>query len=341
MLFEILNQVQDDERGKGSRPGYGTSWGYSKIIQIKEYSEQPVVKILLKTYIMKQLIPFLAIGIISFSLSAQNNDIKKLNLTEFSIIFGENSGSFDAGSFDEMKKLAPGSVILEDDLSGYYFYGYSENYNSSVFSALVGFQFANNDKTDLKNNPLLRIGVSYYSLFGDSRRATKEERYPYDTLTSSQTGEMYFYDSVYTKTYYINYTQEKLQLDVSMLFRTQSESRWMLYAGLGLSAGIGINARTDVVFSESSSIESHPGNSSTYVNSETTREQFSNKTSINYSAYLPLGLDFGLSKKHDFWKQIHLFLETRPGFEVTSIPELGARSGVIFQSALGIRVAWN
>ena len=291
---------------------------------------------------MKQLILFLAIGVISFPISAQNDDIKKINITEFSVLLGGNSGSFNAGSFGDMKKLAPSSVILEDDLTGYYFNGYSQNFNSTIFSALVGIQFANSGKTATKKNPLLRIGLSYYSPFGDSRRATKEERYPFDTLTSSQTGQVFIYDSVYTNTYYINFTQEQLRLDVSMLFRTKSESRWMLYAGFGLAAGIGINARTDVVHSESSHIDQHSGGSySTFANSRTRREQFSNKTPFNYSAYLPLGLDFRLSNKHDFWKQVHLFVESRPGVDVISISEIGTNTDVYIQNSLGIKVAWN
>jgi hypothetical protein len=120
--------------------------------------------------------------------------------------------------------------------------------------------------------------------------------------------------------------------------------RWSFYTGIGVEAGIGFNNRLSIY---------HGGQSSTapaeqeyylpYSNDYTTnfRESESVKQENTYYGrlYAPIGLDFRLSKKHEFWSRVHLFTELRPMVEVKS----NALSDVEFNpgfgwSTLGLRI---
>ncbi|MGB0807307.1 MAG: hypothetical protein ACPGRC_11500 [Salibacteraceae bacterium] len=59
-----------------------------------------------------------------------------------------------------------------------------------------------------------------------------------------------------------------------------------------------------------------------------------------YSAYIPLGLDFRIANKSEFWQRVHLFYEMRPSLEMISIPELSTYTTVAWQHGFGIKVQW-
>lgn len=116
-------------------------------------------------------------------------------------------------------------------------------------TVLVGLQFSNKEKTMYKSNPLLRLGFTYSSGTNLMGGSFKEDRIPFDTLTSSQTGQTAFIDSINTQGYNMNYRSEQLRFDGSIIFRTNPEARWSLFTGIGITAGISINARTDIYYS--------------------------------------------------------------------------------------------
>ena len=212
---------------------------------------------------------------------------------------------------------------------------------------MLGLQFSDKQKSAYKANPLLRLGISYFSGTSITSAFYKEERFPYDTLTSSQTGQVIYIDSINSKSYSMNYSSEQLRLDASLIFRTNPEARWSLFAGIGVNAGLSINASTDIYFNryESSDTRFINGNGSSpygYSNTDNSKsENFKNKSNFGLSTYIPMGVDFRIGKKKEFWKRTHLFYELRPGVNITSIPELRTITNSSIQHGIGLRVSWN
>src|SRR5690606_33840629 len=134
---------------------------------------------------------------------------------------------------------------------------------------------------------------------------------PYDTLTSSQTGQVVYIDSVYTQNYSMDYVSEQLRLDGSVIFRTNPEGRWSLYAGIGFTVGLSVNATTEIYYSKYGRIETRYPNGQTshsyqyyYPGSYISKtETFRNKTNFSVSPYIPMGVDFRIGKKREFWKR--------------------------------------
>ena len=286
---------------------------------------------------------------VTFSVFGQEQPktIKKISIHDIYIQTGMRSEHNAAGTLEDFYTLAPKSVLLNTDLSEY---SQSKGFNyaiNNMFSVNLGIQFSDKQKTTYKTNPLLRLGFSYFSGTTLTSNLRNEYRKPYDTLTSAQTGQTTYLDSVTTNEYRINYSSEQLRFDGSLIFRTNPDARWSLFAGIGISAGVSINANTDINYNKFTGIEPFTANdnlftSYNYSSSDNrNNEQFRNKNNFGASVFTPMGVDFRIGKKREFWKQMHLFYELRPGINITSIPELRTITNANVQHGFGIRVSWN
>ena len=271
---------------------------------------------------------------------------KKVKITDASILGGFMSQNTTiAGSLTDFQKLNPQSAILMENMEGftsqgysyYYGYPYAMNYGSNLnaggtFGASLGLSF----KEKPKSVTQLRIGVAV-SGTSFNNFVSKTDRVPYDTLTSSQTGQTVYYDSVTYRSYSMQYNARQLKLDVSLLYRMYPSARWSLYGGIGLQGGASLTAYSDITYSEYSVIEGKTSDYN-YQDNVNRTERIINKNIQEVVAYLPVGVDFRLGKRKEFLKQIHLFTELRPFVSVLNIPELGTFSGTGFQNIMGLRV---
>jgi len=295
-----------------------------------------------------QILSTLLLTTISFAAFGQEpKAIKKISIQDVYIQTGFFSENNTNTSLSDFKTLAPQSVLLNNDMSDYFQSSGMNTTTNNMFSIMLGLQFSDKEKASYKANPLLRLGVSYFSTTTMTCGFYKEDRTPYDTLTSAQTGQTAYVDSLTSQRYSMNYSSEQLRIDGSLIFRTNPEARWSLFAGIGFTAGLSINANTDIYYRENSRTETRYANGSTFSsygnynpdNGKT--EKFKNKTNLGISTYIPMGIDFRIGKKKEFWKRTHLFYELRPGINITSIPELGTITNSSNQHGLGLRVTWN
>ena len=282
----------------------------------------------------------------AFSQEQTTKTIKKISIQDVIVQRGSFASRTPISTPSDFNKLAPNSLLLKNDMSGF---SQSNRNNVEIrnsFSVIMGLRFSDKENTSYRANPLMRLGVSYYSgtFFRDALQ--RKDRIAYDTLTSSQTGQALYVDSVVTRRYGMNYSAEQIRLDGSVIFSTNPEARWALYSGFGATAGVSVNAKTEIYYTEDTNIETrYPEGytqSSRYRNSDNTQwESFRNKNNFSASAYVPLGVDFRIGKKSEFWKRTHLFYEIRPGIDFTSVPEIGTvvNSGIQFGS--GLRVSWE
>lgn len=270
-------------------------------------------------------------------ITAQENT-PKIRLSEFHFQNGIVFNSNQRFGVMDFKRLAPNSELLAQDLSS--FYGnndFFDNFpNSSNYTSIqLGLTFHS------KPNPLWRIGISHVVLGDISKDFSRYTTLPYDTLTSSQTGEQYFLDSIYDEGLSMRYSAQQLRLETSLIFRTDPLKRWSLYAGVGMTFGISYMATTTIDYRISSSLSSSNFQSYYSTNDyQEKQEYFMNETNWSSSFFIPMGVDFCLGKKREFWKRMHVYYEMKPSITYTSIPELKRITNVNMINSFGLKVSF-
>ncbi len=271
-------------------------------------------------------------SLIALTLYAQEEK-PAVRISEVQLLPSTDYSNTPFGTISDMQRISPQSSILQKDFSSYTANNYSVIFSQNSFNMLLGLSFRD------KPNMTLRAGVGYSNrtLLGLSMGRT--DRYAFDTLTSSLTGQQYFVDSVVHRSLFAYYNTQFLSLESSLIFRTNSEARWALYGGVGLNFGFGFNGRTDITRHEYSTIESQ--GSYNYSNDyDFENESNSVANSYFFGINAPLGVDFRIGKKREFWNRIHLVYELRPGISVYTIPGLENRLTPFVQQALGLRVTF-
>ncbi|MDZ7846378.1 MAG: hypothetical protein U5L96_06235 [Owenweeksia sp.] len=195
-------------------------------------------------------------------------------------------------------------------------------------------------KHTYNTGPEWRIGLSYSSQNFLSAYYAQKESHPYDTLTSAQTGEEFYTDSVYYSSYNMNSYAEQLQLRSSLIWRLRPDSRWDFYAGVGLSAGVSLNSYSDIYYSESS-YESEDNEHRSFEGNRNTQgfesERWRQPAVWQFSSYLPLGIDWQMGKNNKLLDHFHLFYEMRPGLEYYHLPGYGSYVHAAMFQGIGLR----
>lgn len=296
---------------------------------------------------MKNVTFLLLFALLSFSLAAQDNkeNNSTLKITGLHIKPSIEIGSMHFGTIDDFRELAPQSELLQNDFVDFQNHTNHGITSSSSFSIMSEFEFWNKNEKSYRKNPLLRIGIGFTSeniLAGNKYREISK---PFDTLVSNTSGVSAFSDSITATRYGMEKKSEQLYLKGDLIFRTDPEKRWSIYAGIGLSLGVSINSSTDVYYFQDRWISTKfsNGHTATYegsYNENYTRESHKNKSIFGFTSYIPMGLDFRLGKKSEFWKRIHLFYEFQPTIQVYSIPELYTITSANIQQGGGLRVVF-
>ncbi|MBI4930025.1 MAG: hypothetical protein HY841_04620 [Bacteroidetes bacterium] len=281
----------------------------------------------------------LANSFLSFGQEKQTKQSKRIIISDIFVQAGFINRTPTFGTLNDFKLLAPQSVLLNNDFSEY-----SKTFGWSLkklYSISTGIKFRNKEKGVYKSNPILRLGVSYFSGSILSGGMYKFERKPCDTVYSTQTWQTIYIDSVTWRSYKMNYISDQIRFDGSFIFHSNIQTRFSLFTGLGITAGLSINTFTDIYYDKSDRTEDRGGSTRYYSSSMDISEKFVNKNNLGFSVYIPVGIDFRIGKKNAFWKQIHLFYELKPGINMTSIPELRDITNANFQHGVGLRVSWS
>ena len=107
-----------------------------------------------------------------------------------------------------------------------------------------------------------------------------------------------------------------------------------------MNFGLSYNGVTHIRHSVSPYGDSYPYglfNDIIYSNGTHQLETFENKGGFGFGVYAPLGIDFQVGKKRNFWKPMHLYMELRPGFNVNQIAGLGTSFSAGNFSNIGLR----
>ena len=300
---------------------------------------------------MKTLKIILAFMCLASTTYAQTNETIKKKKYKISNAYILPMGSLQKDpsiSDANFKKLTENSMLLKNQsLDDYKKHSNSRSFNSSI-AFNIGISKYNEQENNYNSSPEFRIGFTYSSNTIFTANYQKEESKRIDTLTSNQTGNTIYYDSITRKNYSMYASSDQLMLDVSVLFRTNPKARWSLYGGIGVNAGSSINAFSHINYFEyssnqfSSSYTNISGNNVSGQNSlgdKQKNESIKMENQIATGIYLPFGIDFRLGDKREFFKRIHGFIELRPYLNSTSVPELKTNfltAGI--KGGLGLRI---
>lgn len=266
-------------------------------------------------------------------LSAASDSSKRIIISEAYIFGGSVTGKSEISGLYDLKTLAPSSQLLKSDFSNFNKYPIAFSGYSSILNFGIGIS-----RLDKPGSGILRIAGSVSGGRNINGYYFNNRSYRIDTLVSQRTGEMTFIDSLVRETYDFSYSSSLVQIDVSLIWRTRNRNKLTLFGGAGITAGAGISTGTNIkhmIISEGRS------NVNTYYrtdnNYKSESEFFRNKSQTAAAAYFPFGLDYRLSKKHGFWKHLHIFHESRFRIEYYNIPEINKGILTRYSSSFGIR----
>jgi hypothetical protein len=267
--------------------------------------------------------------------------------SEVFLIYGSATGISTVENLSDFRRMAPSSLLLKEDLSDYSSSPSNEWYPHQYFGLMVGFIPGSKNRASKKYSPLVRLGINFESGDYFDNYFSKSTSFRYDTLYNSQGQPVYYRDSVFQNRTNMHYSSSSLSAEASILLRTNAAKRWMFYVGAGFSGGVSFKNEVTVHKSSRDFIEDYDvlgtsHSSYPYYNSHNSQfEVIDVGSSWVISGFVPLGIDFRWGKKNEFLKQVHLFVEFRPGIKMMGIPSVEMNTSTFTLSSFGLRYVWN
>jgi hypothetical protein len=259
---------------------------------------------------------------------------KKVSIHNVYLLNGSNYMTAPFEDPSVFQGMASESQILAQDLTGFtssVLYPGMSGENSTT-SLLIGLSFKD------RENQILRLGINHRIGMYAHTNLSKTTKTPYDTLTSSQTGEQYFVDSIETTYIQGDAHSEYLGIEASMIFQTADEYRWSFFGGFGIGLGIAFN--NEIRINEFNYNYASGFQSSYYESNSQRSEIFKADSYLSSTLFFPLGIDFRIGKNRPFWQRVHLLLELRPSLTVASIPEYTTVVNPAMNGNVGLRINW-
>ncbi len=167
------------------------------------------------------------------------------------------------------------------------------------------------------------------------------DHFAYDTLTSSQTGEQYYLDSISINTWQKSYESSECQISTQYLIQTDRERRISGYAGAGVGLGITRMSTVNVWQTQSTGVQTveylndqdddqhyyYQNNYSTLEMTTVNKATESHAGTLNANLQVPVGFDFRLSKKNNFASRTVIGAEATYMFLMHKIPEVRVVTG--------------
>lgn len=272
---------------------------------------------------------------ITSAFAEKSDSSKRFRINEAFLMGGTSVSQNDVVSIFDFKKLAPSSVLLQSNFDNFEKFQFESFGIYSMLACGIGFQ-----KADRPGRPTFRIALNIGSGKSIEGNYHRNASYVVDTFISTSTGERIYEDSTIYENYRFNFFSRIISFDMSVLWRTQNKNKFTLFGGIGFSAGLSDISKTKIshrFYSYRRAPFGQYNMQKSYYHLEEV-ETYDNKTQTQYVAYIPFGIDYRLSKKSDFWKQIHLFYEGRIRIEYYEIPELYTNTQFAFGSNIGVRV---
>ena len=246
---------------------------------------------------------------------------KGMRITAFNIDFGFN-GSYAALTVDDYLKMKNTAVDQSQFISNpqdYNLSSYSGSGGSFAPSISLGFTPYSKKLGAHNYNRELRIKLG--GSFGGRRSFffSQDEKFAYDTLSSSIGNPDIFIDSVYYNNRNYVETISEINIGVSYLFKTNASKRWHLYAGVGAEYGfafqnyVSINNDEGYYLSSYYSPNYYRDTNDNYTYNSSKSKLTSNTHFVRL--YIPLGINFRIANDNASFKHVNLYTQFSPGLE--------------------------
>lgn len=242
----------------------------------------------------------------------------------------------------QWRSLLPTSELLKNDLSGYTRGRglFRDLARAGLFSAHATLRLGGPAR-EKRSGAYLRAGVSYQAHSGSSTSLSRYDRVPYDTLTSSQTGNITLVDSVFSSRYDISHSYQQLMLDASLIFMKEFPLRWALYGGAGAAVGAAFGGVGRVEYHEDRYVSPSYGSGSYsggFGIDPYQEEEIRTKDDLVVVLYVPLGVSYRLGRRNAFWRALNLCYEMRPSLSLGGVPEVQPGPRTAWGHLFGLRV---
>lgn len=273
------------------------------------------------------------------SQAGTNDSSKRIYVSEGFISGGAYGQTNPEGTLKNFRGLAPGSTLLLQNYAGYHEYSSGSNGQGNPM-IILGIGLRSKCKT---NSATYRFAVGYGLLTDMEGQYYTTNKFRIDTLTSSRTGQNVYIDSTVDERYTFAHYSRILKLDVSVIWRTSAKQKTKLFAGIGCFAGTSLYSETRIEYSKINRVN-YPSNNYYFgpgLTNQKISETYHQKSQTMAAIYCPFGIDYQLSKKSDFFKNLNLFLELRTQLYYKKIPELGKTIQGGLQVNIGLRYTFS
>lgn len=277
---------------------------------------------------MRKILGFLII--LTFAALVSNaQKLSQIRISEISLWQGIQSYDFQSMSDETFNQFVPSAILEPDNIeeftSSSFYIG--TPLQSNYVGINAGFKFLDGEKQQYRANPILKLGFIYgtTTLFTSSQQ--NSEFTPLDTLSSSTSDEVIYKGLETNFDYYRSYQFEQFGINSELLYRYNPNGRWSLIGGFAFKTLFSGNTHTTELFTQSTNklykFDSGGTINGGYYNGSDSFniEEHQNKSNIHMFVSIPLGVDFRIAKKNQFWNKIHLWVDFQPGLNIFIIPE--------------------
>jgi hypothetical protein len=293
---------------------------------------------------MRKLIPVLILLLLNFTSQAQSK-VKRLSLKELNIGLGKTAEYARFLHEDGFIKMTPSSNLINyisvEPLGSYFAYiNVIHQVRANNIVAGVGLQYVKKNGQAYKLNPIWRIGVNNASNYQLHNYWFKETKYRIDSFINSTNNQLMYKDSVYKKALTGNFYFNNFTIENAINFRTNPNKRISAYGGMGFNVGITYNRKVALNYSESISIELLRAEEKLADQLNAQSESFKLKNGTSVTIFLPVGIDYRLSKTQKHLKHTYLFYEFRFITNYRKAAEYVSNNETGNTQIAGIRVRW-
>lgn len=222
-----------------------------------------------------------------------------------------------------------------------------QNTTRSRYTEEVGllFSFKINKTKNKAWRQEIRAGFSYGNYNTDGIDYTSEnQKFRTDTLISQQTGEQIYIDSMSNKYAYYQENADMLKIHMNYILHYKNRNKFSFYTGIGISIGSSLYHSLESNYGQYSFssipyyLNPNLGSYNQVVESRQVSRAISAIFTMNY--YIPLGMQYRISKRSKWLKQANMFFEFRPGVDVHSQQEVSTSVSFRTEGMVGIRYSF-
>lgn len=280
--------------------------------------------------------------LLAFGLTASAQQLKLSDVS----IYGGASGSSGTTLTDNDQLRALSTFNIPSAYTNVNWNGSRKSYNYQGEIGLMATWDIRKGRNQSPWTKQLRVGFSYgnYST-GYISSYNNSETFRVDTFVSQQNGTEYYIDSISSTYAYVENIADMFTIHLNYLMRFNQHRKFSFYTGIGASVGFtldnalqlnyGSYSFTNLPFNQNNPVFGYNNNSE--WNTQT--KQLETATATNF--YIPVGINYRISKRSKWLKPLNLFVEWRPGLSIQTSEIVGTNASINNGLNVGLRYAFQ